>query len=193
MSSHGARAASDARARIIEGAIRCIVRRGVADASMSAIASEAGVSKALLHYHFADRAQLLTHVIGVLAQRLVHREREALAHRSASDATVVDALWHLVEGELVRGELRAVLELGTLQEPALAAANDEARRQRQDAAVQTVGQVLTRLDLAPRVPVALIAGATVAFVDGLAIGGVRSEDAQPSFDVFWLAILSLCD
>ncbi len=193
MSSQGERVASGARARITEGAIRSIVRLGVTDASMSAIANEAGVSKALLHYHFSDRAQLLAHVIGVLAQRLVQREQVALAHRSASDATVVDALWHLVEGELGRGELRAVLELGTLQEPALADANDHARRERLGGAVRTVGQVLTLLELAPRVPVALIAGATVALVDGLAIGGMGSEDARPSFDVFWLAILALCD
>lgn len=193
MSAQGAGAAFEARARITDGAIRSIVRLGVADASMSAIASEAGVSKALLHYHFADRAQLLAHVIGVLAQRLVQREQAALAHRSANEATVVDALWHLVARELNHGELRAVLELGTLQEPALADATEQARRERQGAAVQTVGQVLALLDLTPRVPVEVIAGATVAFVDGLAIGGVRGEHAQPSFDVFWLAILSLCD
>lgn len=193
MSSHGARTASEARARITDGAIRSIVRMGIADASMSAIASEAGVSKALLHYHFADRSRLLVHVTGVLVQRLVQREQAALAHRSANETTIVDALWHLVESELGRGELRALLELGTLRDPALADANDRAGRERQGAAAQTVGRVLAVLDLAPRVPVALIAGAMVAFVDGLAIGGVRSEDAQPSFDVFWLAILSLCD
>lgn len=160
---------------------------------MSAIASEGRVSKALLHYHFADRAQLLAHVAETIAERLAERERDALARRNDDDATIVDALWRLIEDELRRGELRALLELGTLHESALATATDTARHGRHETAVRTVAQVLGLLDLTARVPIEIIAGATVAFIDGLAIGGARGDEARPSFDVFWLAILSLCE
>ena len=43
--------------------VRCIAREGVAGASMAAIALEAGVSKALLHYHYHDRATLLAEIV----------------------------------------------------------------------------------------------------------------------------------
>src|SRR5829696_4910996 len=53
----------DARARIVDAGVRCIAREGVAAASMAAIALDAGVSKALLHSHYHDRATLLAEVV----------------------------------------------------------------------------------------------------------------------------------
>ena len=68
-------ASRDTRARIVAAGIRCIARDGVSGASISAIAAEAGVSKALLHYHFAHRAELLGEMVLTLTDRHVARER----------------------------------------------------------------------------------------------------------------------
>jgi TetR/AcrR family transcriptional repressor of bet genes len=39
------------RQRIVDATIDCVARLGASDASMATIAADAGVSKALLHYH----------------------------------------------------------------------------------------------------------------------------------------------
>lgn len=184
-------ASEDARARIVKAGIRCIIQDGLSAASMAAIAAEADVSKALLHYHFADRAQLLSEIVALLGRRLIVREQGALKHEAA--ASSVDALWRWIEGELERGELRALLELGTVREKTVLEAVREVSAARRDIAAETVSGLFTRLGLTLRVPATLIADASVAFADGLALDKQSGRDARVSFDVFWLAMLSLGD
>jgi AcrR family transcriptional regulator len=186
------RAGAAARARIIEAAVRCLVRDGVAEASMAAIASEGGVSKALLHYHYSDRARLMAEVVAQLGRRIVSRERATID--AASGSAVVDALWAWLDGELARGELRALLELGMQREAEVHAAVDAAALARLRTATRTVEQLFAGLGLTPRMPAALLAGASMAFIDGLAAGTASpGRDARVSFDLFWLAMLSLSE
>ena len=49
---------ADLRARLLDAAIACFVRQGIAGTSLRAIAAEAAVTPALLHYYFGDKAQL---------------------------------------------------------------------------------------------------------------------------------------
>src|SRR5688572_2403777 len=53
----------DLRLRLLEAALACFVRKGIAATSLRDIASEAGVTPALLHYYFGDKAQLQGEVI----------------------------------------------------------------------------------------------------------------------------------
>jgi AcrR family transcriptional regulator len=177
-----------ARTRIFQGAVRCIVERG-ATASMAEIASSAGVSKALLHYHHADRAHLLAEVVARIADRLTARERAAMEKAPAGSA--VDAHWAWLAGELRRGELRALLELGTLRDAPIRAASEEAAVARRTSATRSAESLFASLGLVPRMPAALIADASTAFIDGLAIDGGGARDPRVSFDLFWLALLSL--
>ncbi len=50
--------APDLRARLLDAAIACYARQGIAATSLRAIAAEAGVNPALLHYYFGDKTQL---------------------------------------------------------------------------------------------------------------------------------------
>ena len=185
-------AGSAARDRIVEAAVRCFVRGGLAGGSMAAIASEGGMSKALLHYHFADRERLLAEVVRQLGGRIVGRERAAMDTARGSDA--VDALWEWLADELSRGELRVLLELATQREPELRAAADAVALARARAAAETVAQLFAGLGLTPRMPAALLGGASMAFIDGLAIGAPSpGRDSRASFDLFWLALLSLAE
>jgi AcrR family transcriptional regulator len=181
----------DARSRIVRAGIRCVVRDGIAGASMAAIASEADVSKALLHYHFADRARLLAEMTTLLGRRLITRERGALERDET--ATPVELLWQWLSAELDRGELRALLALATVHDPAVREAMEEVSTARRTSAAATVEQLFGLLGLTSRVSMTLIAGATVAFMDGLALDQEFGRDARTSFDVFWLAMLSLGD
>ena len=51
------------RARLLDAALACYVRAGIAATSLRDIAVEAGVTPAMLHYYFGDRAQLRQAVI----------------------------------------------------------------------------------------------------------------------------------
>jgi AcrR family transcriptional regulator len=176
----------------VEAAVRCLVRSGVAGASMAAIAADAGVSKALLHYHYADRARLMAEVTAQLGRRIVGRERAAMD--AASGSAAVDALWGWLDAELARGELRALLELAIQQETEVRTAATTAALARSRAATQTVQQLFAGLGLTPRMPPALLADASVAFIDGLAVGTTTAtRDSRVSFDLFWLALLSLAE
>jgi TetR/AcrR family transcriptional regulator len=51
------------RTRLLDAAIACFVREGIAAASLRSIATEAGVTPAMLHYYFGDKPQLQQAVI----------------------------------------------------------------------------------------------------------------------------------
>ena len=120
---------------------------------MATIAAHAGVSKALLHYHYSDRARLLAEVVTQLGERFAARQRSALAGADGSKA--VDALWGWLENELVRGELRVLLELSLIREPLVHDAAVAVADARRLAAGQTTGELMRRLGLEPRVPAEL--------------------------------------
>jgi TetR/AcrR family transcriptional regulator len=53
----------DLRGRLVDAAVLCFARKGIAATSLRDIASEAGVTPALLHYYFGDKNQLQGEVI----------------------------------------------------------------------------------------------------------------------------------
>ncbi|HEY2067137.1 MAG TPA: TetR family transcriptional regulator [Gemmatimonadaceae bacterium] len=189
-STQSIRAGATTRAHILDAAIRCLVQEGLVGASMSAIATTGEVSKALLHYHFVDRTQLLSEVLEELATRTIARERVALERAEGSRA--IGALWTWVDGELARGELRVLLDLGTSHDAGLRNAAEAVLRRRRSAATRTVQLIFEKLGLRPRIGTALLGAASMTFIDGLVIGRAGgTEDVRSSFDVFWLALLGL--
>ena len=53
----------DLRSRLLDAAIVCYTRQGIAATALRSIAVEAGVNPALLHYYFGDKEQLQAAVI----------------------------------------------------------------------------------------------------------------------------------
>ncbi|MFF4422232.1 TetR/AcrR family transcriptional regulator [Streptomyces sp. NPDC001549] len=60
---------SDRRRAILEGAARVIARRGVRGLRVGDLAAEAGVSTALIYYHFKDRTGILRHALAFISDR----------------------------------------------------------------------------------------------------------------------------
>jgi len=182
-----------AAGRILEATSACIVQKGAADVSLQDVAEAAGVSKALIHYHFHDKGELLARLVEWLRAGLVARQATALTGVSGSAA--LDALWQWLSDELERGDLRALLDLTLVQGASVQAAVRITAADRRAAAAQVITELCTALGLAPRVPAELLGDAFVAFVDGLALDRVvePERNARVSFDVFWLAMLSLTD
>ena len=182
-----------AAGRILEATSACIVRMGAADVSLQDVAEAAGVSKALIHYHFHDKGELLARLVEWLRVGLVARQETALSGVPASAA--LDALWQWLSDELDRGDLRALLDLTLVKGDAVEAAVRVTAADRREAATGVITQLFEALGLRPRVPVPLIADTFIAFVDGLALDRVVAPErnARISFDVFWLATLGLTD
>lgn len=186
-------AAPPARDRIMRATVERILAGGVAHLSMQDVADAASVSKGLIHYHFHDKEALLARVVEWTAEGLVAREREAMA--GAPSAHAVDALWEWLDGELRAGRLRVLIELAHEPGDVVRAAVRAAAQARRTAAAHSIDTLFRRLSLKPRIPVPLLAGLTVAFVDGLAIEAEVEPDAnlRVSFDVFWLAMLNMAE
>ena len=182
-----------AAGRILEATSACIVQKGAADVSLQDVAEAAGVSKALIHYHFHDKGELLARLVEWLRVGLVARQEQALTGVPASAS--LDALWQWLSDELERGDLRALLDLTLVQGEAVQAAVRATASARREAAAIVTTALFDALGLRSRVPVALIADAFVAFVDGLALDRVVAPErnARISFDVFWLATLGHTD
>jgi len=184
---------ADARSRIVDAGVRCIAREGVSGASMAAIALEAGVSKALLHYHYHDRSTLLAEIVERIGMRTIDRERTAIDESDGMGG--LDALWQWLEGELRRGELAALVELALVRDAPVRRATRAAASERRLSAARSIERLFAELDLTPRVPAALMADAAVAFIDGLALDVTNGSVREPrvSYDIFWLALLGLTE
>ncbi|MEU6237463.1 helix-turn-helix domain-containing protein [Kitasatospora sp. NPDC047058] len=87
---------ADRRTLIMEAAARVIARRGVRGLRVEELAAEAGVSTALIYYHFKDRAGILRATLEFINDRA-----ERYTTERAADAPPLDA----------RGELEQTLLL----------------------------------------------------------------------------------
>ena len=183
----------NAAERILAAAAECVPVLGAAGVSLQAVADQAGVSKALIHYHFKDRDALLARLVDWLTLDLLEREEAALADARAT--TALDTLWQLLESDIRSGRLRALVELGhergELVREAVIRSRDARRRQTS----LTIERIFGALALRPRVPTPLIADVTLAFMDGLAVDAAVTPDANHRlfYDVFWLSVLSLVE
>ncbi len=183
----------NAAERILQGAVDCLVAMGAAELSMQDVANKAGVSKALIHYHYHDKESLLEQVTLWTTSQLVERERTALEGATAS--TAVDMLWNWLYGELEGGHLRLLIELGQYRAPRVRAAVLESALRRKEATTGSVRRLFELLELQPRIPAELLAGVVIAFINGLASRpqGEDQRETRVNFDVFWLSLLSLAE
>jgi AcrR family transcriptional regulator len=81
----------DKAARIVEAMRASVAARGIAGSTFDHVASEAGVSRGLLHYYFGTKERLLIEVVRRESDVRIERLEEAIG--GATDAeSVLDAL-----------------------------------------------------------------------------------------------------
>jgi len=149
---------SSATRRILAAATRQIASGGAAALALSDVARDAGVSKALIHYHFREKDALLARLVEQLTHALLARERTALAeYVGQHNPLAVDSLWQWLEAELQRGDIRVLLELDSCRGAAVQQAARRAANLRRSAAKDTVELLFTILDLRPRIDSSLLA------------------------------------
>lgn len=179
--------------RILGAAQELVGRGGAAQISMGDVASTAGVSKALVHYHFRDKDSLLLALVDDVGHDAIARERAAMVAESAGHA--LDTYWRWLAAELRRGDLRILLALADYDSDRVRAASRRIARERRAVAADHVALIFSRLALTPRIPAELVAETMVAFVDGIASASALEpdRDPRPAFDVLWLALLTLAE
>lgn len=177
---------ADAAARIVDAAIAHGVAHGVGALSLQGVATAAGVSKALVLYHFDGKDALLAAV----AERLVADDAAALV-RAADAADALEG-WRAVAGDdaprAARALLASLLREGSLRERAAVA-----HQRRAVAATRLAVAMLQAAGLRPRIASALVGRVLLDQLDGLAIGGAgrEREGVDAELDALALALLGL--
>ncbi|MFJ7329832.1 TetR/AcrR family transcriptional regulator [Streptomyces cyaneofuscatus] len=112
---------NDRRTAILEAAATVIARRGVRGLRVEELAAEAGVSKALIYYHFEDRTGLLRRTLAFVNNRAErYTAEQAATGRPGAEAPAgplrrleqallleLQDLPHVRENSTAWGELRA--------------------------------------------------------------------------------------
>lgn len=180
---------ADAATRIARAAITLGAADGVSAMSLQGIANAAGVSKALLLYHFAGKGALLAAVVDLLGETSATRLRQAAAAPDALGA------WRAIAREpAALGELALLSALTLEREVAPEAVH--ARRAATDAAAATLATaILAGVQLTPRVPAPFLGRLLLRQLDGLAAASARvalpADAFEAELDTFALALLAL--
>lgn len=179
--------------RILDAARALVLEGGAAQLSMGDVATRAGVSKALVHYHFQDKDSLVSALVEEVGRGVVERERAAIAREGVTHS--LDNYWSWLESELRSGDPRILTALSECDSERVRGLSRRIAADRRAVALEHVTHVFESLSLSPRIPAPLIADTVVAFVDGLATAYALdpSRDPRPAFDVLWLALLTLSD
>ena len=97
--------AAETMERILQASIDTIARLGYEGASMKEIAATAGVSKALLHYHFQSKEDLMLQSLRLLSTEVAQEVRANLAGGTPSLTMALDAAQGLFD-RLLTNEVR---------------------------------------------------------------------------------------
>src|SRR5690625_2881428 len=84
------------REQIVEAAIKTLDDIGYAKASLSQIAKRAGISTALISYHFSDKSDLMNHLLMTLMQQSTFYILENVAKENTPQEklnTFITASW----------------------------------------------------------------------------------------------------
>jgi TetR/AcrR family transcriptional regulator len=79
----------DLRAHLLDAAIACFTRDGIAATSLRAIATEGAVTPALLHYYFGDKNQLVDALVAERLLPVLAEMREAVEGASDDVAALI--------------------------------------------------------------------------------------------------------
>lgn len=181
------------RDSIVEAACSTLVDVGVGRLTVATVAARAGVSSALVHYHFRTKQLLLA----AACERLAARRSDARAAAlSASDGlAALDALWSVLRRGAASEAERAWNDL------ALLARGDDtvrhtlsAQRQREQADLaQRLPPLLAALGSTAVVPADELASLVSLFLDGVALtlaAGAAGDEVRAAYDAFWLVLVT---
>lgn len=166
---------------------------GLAGLTVAIVAERAGVSTALVHYHFDTKAKLLVAMAEQVSAK--RHERRTLALSSARGLAAIDALWEVVESSVRDGLERAYVELALHARADRDAASAMSQRHTTHRAgmVARLPDLLRELGASPASASDELAAALDAQLDGLSLAllaGGEPAVVRTAYDAFWLTLLA---
>ncbi|MEV4894118.1 TetR/AcrR family transcriptional regulator [Nonomuraea sp. NPDC055795] len=162
--------AAERRPQIVEAAIGLMAREGVAAGSTRAIAAEAGVAQAMVHYTFGSKQELYRSVLEDLGRSLVTRVRAAMPTDAGFGETVsalVNELWRTVTEERERYRLLVELIMLSLRDPVLRQVASEFTHDLDATAARLLADAATRAGQDLALPAEEIARFFLSGFDGI--------------------------
>jgi AcrR family transcriptional regulator len=177
------------RDSIIESAAKLIEDGGLDALTVGAVAGQAQVSTALVHYHFDTKGALVVAAAAALA--LERRARLLGAISGSAGLGAVDGLWEAVWSRVVSGSERAWAQvvLAAAHEGAIATVVADHRTDLRAALTSRLPGLFRELGVRADAEESALMLAT--FLDGLALGHPREAPAvRAAYDAFWLTLLA---
>jgi AcrR family transcriptional regulator len=192
------------REALIAAAIRVIAAEGMAGVTTRAVAAEAGMALASLHYVFGSRDALLEAVIEQVVEAEARAAADVLAvfdvHGApiSLDALLASGIDHYIDGlvsspddELALAELTIYARRAGLTELL-----DQQRRIYLDAAGRTLGRAATQAGVQWTVPLADVAKLLTTQLDGITYSWLAHRDEASArtsgrFSARWMAALAV--
>jgi AcrR family transcriptional regulator len=180
------------REALIEAASRLFDARGFAATSIADIAGAAGYTTGALYSNFAGKEDLFLDVL----ERQLTDEISALGAALSAEPTVGGRLrvvgrWYASQAGRGRRRTRAVAELALLarnSEQVTARLRDQ-RRLMRDALAALLRQQQDELDIAFALPIASLATAVLAMLEGFALASAIEGEIDPAALVAGLELL----
>jgi len=183
----------NSRDRIAEAACAVVQDAGIADLTIADVGRKAGVSSALVHYHFNTKQDLLAAVSGRLAARRTEGRVAALS--GASGLAALDALWAALsagpgsEAEYAWNDLALLARRDATVRRTLAAQ----RRLERATFAQSLPRLFSDLGTVPTASWDETAATVLLFLDGVALAlaeGGTADEVRAAYDAFWLVLVA---
>ncbi len=181
------------REGILEATRRQVERGGDGAVSLGRVATAAGVSKALIHYHFSDKQQLLSAVAVECTRRIENRGSAVAGAPPSGDPLAV--FWNWLQEELEQGDVTALLQLARAEDDEVQARAKTGLAECRALVRALVAYVLDALEVRPAIPVVLLAEVVATLVEGLAArhDPRRAREEQRVVDALWLSLIALAE
>jgi AcrR family transcriptional regulator len=183
----------DKRDTIVNAACAMLGSVGIARLTVGMVAKEAGVSTALVHYHFATKRKLLAAAAETLARQRTESRVAALA--PGLGLSSLDALWGALVDEHAEAE-RAAPDLILLarEDREVRTALRRERQREQGLLAAALPRLFGSLGTLPSIPFEDLAATVCTFLDGATaslLAGTPTDDVRASYDAFCLALVAL--
>ena len=180
------------RDRLIDEACFALGESGLIGLTVGSVAERAGVSTALVHYHFDTKGRLIVAAAERLA--VARAERRLGALKQGAGLAALDALWEAVLSSADGAERGyADLVLHARRDPALAGVLAEHRTAERSAIASRLPTLLRELGASAAAGAEETALVLTAVLDGLALALLAGQDVssvRAAYDAFWLTTIS---
>ncbi|MFI5206864.1 MAG: TetR/AcrR family transcriptional regulator [Gemmatimonadales bacterium] len=185
--------AAATRDRLVSEACTALGDLGLGALTVGAIARRAGVSTALVYYHFDTKDRLLLAAAARLAPQRAQQRLDALARKGGLDS--LDLLWDGLETGVASGRERAWSELllHANGDPGIAALLSQHRTAELGAVASRAPGLLSELGANLTVGAEEFALLLVSTLDGLSAAlqsGIGAAQVRAAYDAFWLTTIS---